>query len=73
MTPIFLSTSDYFYVYLDIFLMGFHLSSTDRTGQEGSEGGKHRESIKEREKEQERYRRGNPAVIKLNCFKSQKR
>lgn len=26
MNLIFLSTSDYFYVYLDIFVMGFHLS-----------------------------------------------
>lgn len=51
MTLIFLSASDYFYVYLDIFLMGFHLSSKDWTAQEGSEGEKQRESIKEREKD----------------------
>lgn len=43
MNLIFLSTSDYFYVYLDIFLMGFHLSSTD-PGQDWKEG---RESEKE--------------------------
>lgn len=34
MILIFLSTSDYRYVYLDIFLMGLHLSCMDRTGQE---------------------------------------
>lgn len=72
MTLIFLSASDYFYVYLDIFLMGFHLSDKDWTAQEGSEGEKQRDSIKEREKEQESDQKENPAVIKLNCFKSQK-
>lgn len=30
MNLIFLSTSDYFYVYLDIFVMGFHLSRPDK-------------------------------------------
>lgn len=56
MTLIFLSTWDYFYVYLDIFLMGFHLSSTDRTGQDrtgrkgGREGEREGESIRERER-----------------------
>lgn len=51
MTLIFLSTSDWFYVYLDIFLMGFHLSSTDWTGQEGREGEQERESQSKRDKE----------------------
>lgn len=49
MTLIFLSASDHFYVYLDIFLMVFHLSSTDWTRQEGR-GWKKRESIKEMER-----------------------
>lgn len=51
MTLIFLSTSDYFYVYLDIFLMGFHLSSTDWKGQEGKGGESEKESQSKREKE----------------------
>lgn len=52
MTLIFLSTWDYFYVYLDIFLMGFHLSSTDRTGQDGTgrKGGRARGRVNQRER-----------------------
>lgn len=48
MTLIFLSASDHFYVYLDIFLMVFHLSS--RTGQDRKKGDGKRESIKEMER-----------------------
>lgn len=46
MNLIFLSTSDYVYVYLDIFLMGLHLSSTDwKEGRErGSQSKKEREA-----------------------------
>lgn len=51
MNLIFLSTSDYFYVYLDIFLMGFHLSSTEWTGQEGRAGERERGSQSKWDKE----------------------
>lgn len=51
MTVIFLSTSDHIYVYLDIFLMGFHLSSTEWIEQEGKQGERERESIKEWKRE----------------------
>lgn len=51
MNLIFLSTSDYFYVYLDIFLMGFHLSGTEWTGQEGRAGERERGSQSKRDKE----------------------
>lgn len=54
MTLIFLSTSDHIYVYLDIFLMGFHLSSTEWRGQEGKQG--ERERVNQREKESEGVR-----------------
>lgn len=51
MTLIFLSSWDYFYVYLDIYLMVFHLSSTDQTGQEETEvSARRRESMKDRGK-----------------------
>lgn len=48
MNLIFLSTSDYFYVYLDIFLMGFHLSGLDKgEGGGGWGGGGQRVRMKE--------------------------
>lgn len=51
MTLIFLSSSDY--VYLDIFLMGFHLSSKYWTEQEGREG--ERERVNQRETNRARW------------------
>ncbi len=55
MTLIFLSTSEYFNVYLDIVLMGFHLSSPDWTGLEGREEERARETqLRQRERARER-------------------
>lgn len=48
MNLIFLSTSDYFYVYLDIFLMGFHLPGLDKTGGGGGSEGEN-EGVNQRE------------------------
>lgn len=53
MNLIFLSTSDYFYVYLDIFVMGFHLSGVDKTWGGGAKGENEGVSQMEQEDDEE--------------------